>query len=151
SIPTMSGYKSEKEKFVGAKYTTCLESLMTDGKSLQMATSHQLGQNFAKPFDIKYLGKDMIEHFVWQTSWGVSWRLIGAIIMVHGDDKGLILPPRVAPIQVVIVPIHRDKDAQTVLEYARKMGTEMRLAGIRVHMDGRIEYKSGWKFNEWEM
>ena len=150
SIPTMSGYKSEKEKFVGAKYTTCLESLMIDGKSLQMATSHQLGQNFAKPFEIKYLGKDMIEHFVWQTSWGISWRLIGAIIMTHGDDKGLIIPPRIAPIQVVIVPIYKDVNKELVASAARCLKDILGLDGIRAHLDDRDEYTSGWKFNYWE-
>ncbi|MGB8449260.1 MAG: proline--tRNA ligase [Nitrososphaeraceae archaeon] len=150
SIPTMSGYKSEKEKFVGAKYTTCLESLMIDGKSLQMATSHQLGQNFAKPFEIKYLGKDMIEHFVWQTSWGISWRLIGAIIMSHGDDKGVILPPRIAPIQAVIVPIYKDVNKELVVTAARRLKDILGLDGIRAHLDDRDEYTSGWKFNYWE-
>jgi prolyl-tRNA synthetase len=150
SIPTMSGYKSEKEKFVGAKYTTCLESLMIDGKSLQMATSHQLGQNFAKPFEIKYLGKDMIEHFVWQTSWGISWRLIGAIIMTHGDDKGLIIPPRIAPIQVVLVPIYKDVNKELVVSAARRLKDILGLDGIRAHLDDRDEYTSGWKFNYWE-
>ena len=150
SIPTMSGYKSEKEKFVGAKYTTSLESLMIDGKSLQMATSHQLGQNFAKPFEIKYLGKDMIEHFVWQTSWGISWRLIGAIIMTHGDDKGLIIPPRIAPIQVVIVPIYKDVNKELVVTAARRLKDILGLDGIRAHLDDRDEYTSGWKFNYWE-
>ncbi|MGB8161158.1 MAG: proline--tRNA ligase [Nitrososphaeraceae archaeon] len=150
SIPTMSGYKSEKEKFVGAKYTTCLESLMIDGKSLQMATSHQLGQNFAKPFEIKYLGKDMIEHFVWQTSWGISWRLIGAIIMTHGDDKGVIIPPRIAPIQVVIVPIYKDVNKELVVTAARRLKDILGLDGIRVQLDDRDEYTSGWKFNYWE-
>lgn len=150
SIPTMSGYKSEKEKFVGAKYTTCLESLMIDGKSLQMATSHQLGQNFAKPFEIKYLGKDMMEHFVWQTSWGISWRLIGAIIMTHGDDKGLIIPPRIAPIQVVIVPIYKDVNKELVVTAARRLKDILDLDGIRAHLDDRDEYTSGWKFNYWE-
>jgi prolyl-tRNA synthetase len=150
SIPTMSGYKSEKEKFVGAKYTTCLESLMIDGKSLQMATSHQLGQNFAKPFEIKYLGKDMLEHFVWQTSWGISWRLIGALIMTHGDDKGLIIPPRIAPIQVVLVPIYKDVNKELVVSAARRLRDILGLDGIRAHLDDRDEYTSGWKFNYWE-
>jgi prolyl-tRNA synthetase len=151
AVPTVTGFKSDKEKFVGAKYTTTLEGMMADGKALQMGTSHHLAQNFSKPFEIKYLGKDTREHLAWQTSWGVSWRLIGALIMVHGDDKGLVLPPRVAPIQVVIVPIYRDKDAQHVLEHAAKIEAELREAGVRVHMDGRSEYTSGWKFNEWEM
>lgn len=151
AIPTIGGLKSDKEKFVGAKYTTTLESIMSDGKALQMGTSHYLAQNFSKPFEIKFLGKDTREHLAWQTSWGISWRLIGALIMVHGDDKGLILPPRVAPIQVVIVPIYRDRDAQLVIEHAKGIESDLRQAGVRVHMDGRSEYTSGWKFNEWEM
>lgn len=151
AVPAVTGFKSDREKFVGAKYTTSLEGLMTDGRALQMGTSHHLAQNFSKPFKIKYLGKDTKEHFAWQTSWGVSWRLIGAVIMVHGDDKGLVLPPKVAPIQVVIVPIHKDKDAQVVKEKAGEIESELRKAGIRTHLDGRDEYTSGWKFNEWEM
>lgn len=151
AVPTVRGFKSDKEKFVGAKYTTTLEGMMSDGKALQMGTSHHLAQNFSKPFEIKYLGKDTQEHLAWQTSWGVSWRLIGALIMVHGDDKGLILPPRLAPIQVVIVPIYRDKDAQVVIESARELEAELRRAGIKVHLDARSEYTSGWKFNEWEL
>jgi len=151
AVPAMTGYKSDKEKFVGAKYTTTIEGLMPDGKALQMGTSHHLAQNFSKPFEIKYLGKDTKEHFAWQTSWGVSWRLIGALIMVHGDDKGLVLPPKVAPIQLVIVPIHKDKDAKMVKEKAGEIESELKKAGIRCHLDGRDEYTSGWKFNEWEM
>lgn len=151
AVPTVQGYKSDKEKFVGANYTTTLEGMMYDGKALQMGTSHHLGQNFSKPFEIKYLGKDTLEHFGWQTSWGVSWRLIGALIMVHGDDKGLVLPPRLAPIQVVIVPIYRDKDAQQVIDHAVQIESELKAAGIRAHTDSRSEYTSGWKFNEWEM
>ncbi len=151
AVPVVTGFKSDSEKFVGAKYTTTLEGLMADGRALQMGTSHHLAQNFSKPFEIKYLGKDTKEHFAWQTSWGVSWRLIGALIMVHGDDKGLVLPPKVAPIQVVIVPIHKDKDAEVVKEKAGEIESELKKAGIRAHMDGRDEYTSGWKFNEWEM
>jgi prolyl-tRNA synthetase len=151
AVPVMTGHKSDSEKFVGAKYTTTLEGLMADGRALQMGTSHHLGQNFSKPFDIKYLGKDTKEHFAWQTSWGVSWRLIGALIMVHGDDKGLVLPPKIAPVQIVIVPIHKDKDAQVVKEKASEIEAELKKAGIRAHMDDRDEYTSGWKFNEWEM
>ncbi|HEU0047087.1 MAG TPA: proline--tRNA ligase, partial [Nitrososphaera sp.] len=151
AVPSLTGYKSDGEKFVGAKYTTTLEGLMADGRALQMGTSHHLGQNFSKPFEIKYLGKDTKEHFAWQTSWGVSWRLIGALIMVHGDDKGLVLPPQVAPIQVVIVPIHKDKDAKLVKDRAAEIESELKRAGIRAYMDGRDEYTSGWKFNEWEM
>ena len=150
-VPTITGYKSDSEKFVGAKYTTTLEGLMADGKALQLGTSHHLAQNFSKPFEIKYLGKDTKEHFAWQTSWGVSWRLIGALIMVHGDDKGLVLPPKIAPIQVVIVPIHKDKDAKMVKDMAVEIESELKRAGIRAYVDGRDQYTSGWKFNEWEM
>jgi prolyl-tRNA synthetase len=151
AVPVVRGLKSDSEKFVGAKYTTTLEALMPDGKALQMGTSHNLAQNFSKPFEIKYLGKDTKEHFAWQTSWGVSWRLIGALIMVHGDDKGLVLPPHVAPIQVVIVPIHKDKDAKLVKDEASEIESELKRVGIRAYVDGRDEYTSGWKFNEWEM
>lgn len=151
AVPAVRGFKSDKEKFVGAKYTTTLEGMMADGKALQMGTSHHLAQNFAKPFEIKYLGKDTKEHFAWQTSWGVSWRLIGAMIMVHGDDKGLILPPKIAPVQVVIVPIYKDKDAPAVKEKAHEIASELKGAGIRAHVDDRDEYTSGWKFNEWEL
>lgn len=151
AVPTITGLKTDREKFVGAEYTTTIEGMMADGKALQMGTSHHLGQNFSKPFEIKYLGKDTLEHFAWQTSWGVSWRLIGALIMVHGDDKGLVLPPKIAPVQVVIVPIFKDKDAKQVKEHASEVEMELKRAGIRSHMDGRDEYTSGWKFNEWEM
>ncbi|MDQ3947904.1 MAG: proline--tRNA ligase [Thermoproteota archaeon] len=152
AVPVIAGYKTDSDKFVGAKYTTTLEALMpVEGKALQMGTSHHLSQNFSKPFGIKYLGKDTKEHFVWQTSWGVSWRLIGGLIMVHGDDRGLILPPQVAPIQVVIVPIHKDKNAKMVKEKAREIEFELKRAAIRAHTDDRDEYTSGWKFNEWEM
>jgi prolyl-tRNA synthetase len=151
AIPCIGGYKSEKEKFVGAEETLSLESIMTDGKALQMATSHNLGQNFSKSFNIKYLGRDDEEHFAWQTSWGLSWRLIGALIMVHGDDRGLIIPPRVAPIQVVIVPIFKDKDAPRIKGVAQEIKTTLENFGFRVFTDDRNEYTSGWKFNEWEL
>lgn len=152
AVPVIAGYKTDREKFVGAKYTMTLEGLMpVEGKALQMGTSHHLSQNFSKPFGIKYLGKDTKEHFAWQTSWGVSWRLVGGLIMVHGDDRGLILPPQVAPIQVVIVPIHKDKNANLVKEKAREIEFELKNNGIRAYLDDRDEYTSGWKFNEWEM
>ena len=151
AIPLLKGFKSDKEKFVGAKYTTTLEGLMADGKALQMGTSHHLGQNFSKPFEIKYLGKDTEEHFAWQTSWGISWRLIGALIMVHGDDKGLVIPPKVAPIQVIVIPIFRDKDAELVKSKANEIAYELQKSAIRVHIDDREEYTSGWKFYEWEI
>ena len=109
AIPVYIGRKTEMEKFVGAVYTTTLEAMMPDGRAVQMGTSHHLGQNFSKPFEIRFLGKDTEMHFVWQTSWGISWRIIGAAIMEHGDDKGLVLPPKVAPIQIVIIPIFSRK------------------------------------------
>ncbi|MGA9168638.1 MAG: proline--tRNA ligase [Nitrososphaeraceae archaeon] len=151
AIPLIRGFKSDKEKFVGAKYTMTLEGLMADGRALQMGTSHHLGQNFSKPFEIKYLGRDSEQHLAWQTSWGISWRLIGALIMVHGDDKGLVLPPRIAPIQVVIVPIFRDKDAELVISKTNEIAYDLRKSDIRVHVDQRKEYTAGWKFNEWEI
>jgi len=151
AIPTIAGLKSEKEKFVGAEYTTTLEGMMTDGKALQMATSHHLGQNFSKPFEIRYLGQDNKQHFGWQTSWGISWRLIGALVMMHGDDKGLLLPPYIAPVQVVIVPIFRDKESTYVKSKAQEVGNVLRKSGLRVIVDDRDEYTSGWKFNEWEI
>ena len=151
AIPTISGLKSDKEKFVGAKYTTCLESLMADGKVLQMATSHNLGQNFSKPFEIKFLDKDTNEQFVWQTSWGISWRVIGALIMVHGDDKGLILPPKISPTQVIIVPIYKDQSKDVVKQKAYELEKKLKDFNIRVFTDDRDEYTSGWKFNDWEM
>ena len=152
AIPVLVGYKSDKEKFVGAVYTTTLEALMADGKALQMGTSHNLGQNFSKPFEIKYLDADDKERYAWQTSWGISWRLIGALIMVHGDDKGLVLPPKVAPIQVVIVPIlYADKDNAAVLAKTKQVRELLTAESIRVHIDERAEYTPGYKFNDWEM
>ncbi|MGI0102584.1 MAG: proline--tRNA ligase [Nitrosotalea sp.] len=152
AIPVILGKKSEKEKFVGAVYTTTMESIMPDGKALQMGTSHFLGQNFSKPFDVKFLDKQNVETFAWQTSWGVSWRLIGALIMVHGDDKGLVLPPRVAPIQVVIVPIYSSQsDKDTVLKKANELNGILTKQGLRTHIDSRDEFTPGYKFNDWEM
>lgn len=151
AIPTVSGLKTDKEKFVGANYTTCLESLMPDGKALQMATSHNLAQNFSKPFEIKFLDKDTAEHLVWQTSWGISWRVIGALIMVHGDDKGLILPPKISPTQVIIVPIYKDESKEIVKQKAYELENKLKDSNIRAYTDDRDEFTSGWKFNEWEM
>jgi len=152
AIPVLTGYKSDKEKFLGALYTTTLEALMADGKALQMGTSHNLGQNFSKPFEIKYLGTDDKEHYAWQTSWGISWRLIGALIMVHGDDKGLVLPPKVAPIQVVIIPIlYADKDSAAIIAKAKQIKELLVAESISVHVDDRAEYTPGYKFNDWEM
>ncbi|MEM2122256.1 MAG: proline--tRNA ligase [Candidatus Bathyarchaeia archaeon] len=152
AIPVLSGYKSEKEKFVGALYTTTLEAVMPDGKALQMGTSHNLGQNFSKPFEIKYLGRDEKEHYAWTTSWGVSWRLIGALLMVHGDDKGAIIPPRIAPIQIVIVPIAYSEDQrEKILDMCREVEALLKENGFRVELDARPQYTPGWKFNDWEM
>ena len=152
AIPVTTGKKSEKEKFVGAIYTTTMESIMPDGKALQMGTSHFLGQNFSKPFEVKFADKDNVEHFAWQTSWGVSWRLIGAMIMVHGDDKGLVLPPKVAPMQVVIVPIYRnDEDKNIVLSKVEEIQNELESKDIRVHVDDREGLSPGYKFNDWEL
>ncbi len=152
AVPVLIGKKSEKEKFVGAAYTTTLEAMMPDGRAIQMGTSHHLGQNFSKPFEIRFLGEDGEMHFVWQTSWGISWRLIGALILEHGDDKGLVLPPRVAPIQVVIVPIlFSSKNTEIIIEKCNEVRSVLLSSGIRVHIDSRDHYTPGWKFNEWEL
>jgi len=152
AIPVLAGTKTENEKFAGALYTTTLEALMPDGKAIQMGTSHQLGQNFSKVFDIKFLDQDEKERYVWQTSWGFSTRIIGAMVMVHGDDKGLVLPPKVAPIQVVIVPIpYKDVDVKSILAEAREIYEKLQKHGIQVVLDDRTEYTPGWKFNEWEL
>ena len=152
AVPVITGKKSEKDKFVGAVYTNTLESLMPDGKALQMGTSHFLGQNFSKPFDVKYLGENNVETFAWQTSWGVSWRLIGGMIMTHGDDRGLVLPPKIAPIQVVIIPIYYSKEEkEKVMEYALKARDELVGENVRVHLDDREHLTPGFKFNDWEM
>ncbi len=152
AIPALVGKKTEKEKFKGAVYTTTLEAMMPDGKAIQMGTSHHLGQNFSKPFEIKFLGKDEKEHFAWTTSWGISWRLIGAMIMAHGDDKGLVLPPRIAPIQVVFVPIHyKESDKEPILQAAHHISDVLRKHSIRTFIDDREQYTPGWKYHEWEM
>ena len=152
AVPVVTGKKSEKDKFVGAVYTNTLESLMPDGKALQMGTSHFLGQNFSKPFDVKYLDENNSETFAWQTSWGVSWRLIGGMIMTHGDDKGLVLPPKVSPIQVVIIPIYHSKeDKENVLQKACQIKDSLSNNDIRVHLDDREQMTPGFKFNDWEM
>jgi prolyl-tRNA synthetase len=150
AISVLKGKKSEMEKFPGALVTTTFESMMPDGKALQMGTSHNLGQNFSKPFEIKFLDKDKKEKFVWTTSWGITTRLIGALIMVHGDDKGLVLPPKIAPIQVVIVPVYyKEDEKKEVMKKIKVLKEE--LENFRIHVDDREEYTPGWKFNEWEM
>jgi len=152
AVPVITGKKTENDKFVGAVYTDTLESLMPDGKALQMGTSHFLGQNFSKPFDVKYLDETNTETFAWQTSWGVSWRLIGGMIMTHGDDKGLILPPKIAPIQVVIIPIYyTDDDKDSVIQKAHQIKDDLSKIDLRVHLDDREQLTPGFKFNDWEM
>jgi len=152
AIPVITGKKSEKEKFVGAVYTLTMESLMPDGKALQMGTSHFLGQNFSKPFELKYADKENVESYAWQTSWGVSWRLIGGMIMVHGDDRGLVLPPRVAPVQVIIIPIYySDEDKEKIQKVSKEIEEELREVKIRVQVDNREQLTPGFKFNDWEM
>jgi len=152
AVPVITGKKSENDKFVGAVYTDTLESLMPDGKALQMGTSHFLGQNFSKPFDVKYLDETNTETFAWQTSWGVSWRLIGGMIMTHGDDKGLILPPKIAPIQVVIIPIYyTNDDKDGVMQKAHQIKDDLSKIDLRVHLDDREQLTPGFKFNDWEM
>jgi prolyl-tRNA synthetase len=152
AVPVIPGRKSESEKFAGADHTYSIEAMMGDGKALQSGTSHNLGQNFAKAFEIRYLDKNGVLQFCWTTSWGLSTRFVGAIIMVHGDDQGLILPPRLAPFQLVIVPIHKsDEERATVLENAQRLRRELTDAGIRVKMDEREGLSPGFKFNDWEM
>ncbi|HEX7087883.1 MAG TPA: proline--tRNA ligase [Vicinamibacterales bacterium] len=151
AMPVLDGQKSESEKFAGAARTYSIEALMGDGRALQAGTSHFLGQNFAKAFEIRFQGRDKTLQYAWTTSWGVSTRLIGGLIMTHGDDSGLILPPRVAPYQVVIVPIQRGNWQETVLPHAQQVRDALQAAGIRVFLDAREEYTPGWKFAEWEM
>jgi len=152
ALPILTGKKSDKEKFVGADYTLTLEGIMPDGKALQMGTSHHLGQNFSKPFEISFLGKDEEQHFAWQTSWGVSWRLMGALIMTHGDDKGLILPPKIAPIQIVIIPIYYDDVKKNeILAVIEDIVAKLDSKNIRSYVDSSDQHTPGWKFNQWEM
>ncbi len=150
AMPVVKGQKSESEKFAGALRTYSIEALMGDGRALQAGTSHNLGQNFAKAFDITFQARDKSVQHVWGTSWGVTTRLVGAVIMTHGDDSGLVLPPAVAPYQVVIVPIGRENWRETVLPRAKEIQQELVAAGIRVTLDERDE-RPGWKFSEWEL
>lgn len=152
AIPVIKGVKTANERFAGAVDTYCIEALMQDGKALQAGTSHFLGQNFAKAFEVKFTGKDGKQDFVWATSWGVSTRLMGALIMTHSDDKGLVLPPKLAPFQVVIVPIYRsDEEYQTVCDAGRSIKKELERFGVRVKLDDRDTHKPGFKFNEYEL
>ncbi len=152
AIPVLVGTKSDSEKFAGALYTTALEAMMPDGKALQMGTSHNLGQNFGKVFDVKFIGEDEKDHYVWQTSWGITTRLIGAMVMVHGDDKGLIIPPKVAPTQVVIVPIpYKGAEPAAIAAKAKEIAETLKAKGVSFVLDDREEYTPGWKFNQWEL
>ncbi|MGQ9897342.1 MAG: proline--tRNA ligase [Acidobacteriota bacterium] len=152
ALPVIPGIKSESERFAGADRTYSIEAMMGDGKALQAGTSHNLGQNFAKAFDIQFLDRDGERKYCWTTSWGMSTRIVGAIIMVHGDDQGLVLPPRLAPIQAVIVPIHKNEDERVrVMTFATDLYREMVTAGIRVKLDTRDGLTPGFKFNDWEM
>ena len=152
AIPVHKGVKSDSEKFPGADKTYSIEALMRDGKALQAGTSHNLGQHFAKVYDITFQDQDGERRHVHQTSWGVSTRLIGAIIMTHGDDAGLRMPPKVAPVQAVIVPIYKkDEEKAQVLAFADRIEAALSAAGVRVKLDARDNYTPGWKYNEWEL
>jgi prolyl-tRNA synthetase len=152
AMPVLVGRKTEREKFAGAVITYSIEAMMGDKKALQSGTSHYLGQNFAKAFDVRFQNEQNKMEYVYATSWGVSTRLVGAVVMSHGDDKGLILPPKIAPYQVVIVPIWRnDEHKATVLNYCDKMLAELKAKGIRYHLDLRDTVSPGFKFNDWEM
>lgn len=152
AMPVIKGLKTESERFAGAVETYCIEGLMQDGKALQAGTSHFLGQNFAKAFDVKFTSKEGKQEYVWATSWGVSTRLMGALIMTHSDDLGLVLPPNLAPIQVVLIPIHQ-KEAQleAISEKFNVIAKDLRKLGISVKLDNRTTYKPGWKFAEYEL
>ncbi len=152
AVPVIKGVKTESERFAGALETYCIEALMQDGKALQAGTSHFLGQNFAKAFDVKFTDKEGKLDHVWATSWGVSTRLMGALVMTHSDDNGLVLPPNLAPYQVVIVPIYRnDEQLADASSVATQLMAELRAQGIRVKFDNRDTHKPGWKFNEYEL
>lgn len=152
ALPVIKGLKSENERFAGAVETYCIEALMQDGKALQTGTSHFLGQNFAKAFDVKFATKEGKEEYVWGTSWGVSTRLMGALIMAHSDDDGLIIPPKLAPIQVVIVPIYKgEEQLNAIRKVADKMVQDLRAKNISVKFDDRDTHKPGWKFAEYEL
>jgi prolyl-tRNA synthetase len=152
AIPVIKGVKSDSERFAGAQMTTAVEAMMWDKRALQAGTSHYFGPNFAKAFDIQFIDKNNVLQYAETTSWAISSRMIGALIMVHGDDQGLILPPRLAPIQAVIVPIFKNEaEKSKVMETADRVFTELKAAGIRVKMDDRDNVSAGYKFNDWEM
>ncbi|HEA30517.1 MAG TPA: proline--tRNA ligase [Leeuwenhoekiella sp.] len=152
AVPVIKGTKTESERFAGALETYCIEALMQDGKALQAGTSHFLGQNFAKAFDVKFASKEGKQEYVWATSWGVSTRLMGALVMTHSDDNGLVLPPNLAPIQVVIVPIYRgEEQLEAISQVANELKRELQMQGVSVKYDDRDTFKPGWKFNEYEL
>jgi prolyl-tRNA synthetase len=148
-VPVYAGEKSASERFAGAEHTFSIEALMPDGRALQAATSHELGQNFSKAYDIKFAAEDQSVHYAWTTSWGMSWRMLGALIMVHGDDRGLRIPPKMAPIEAVVVPIVR-AGSDDVTAAARALYAALQTAGIRVKLDER-DLRPGNKFADWEM
>lgn len=152
ALPVIKGVKTENERFAGAVDTYCIEALMQDGKALQAGTSHFLGQNFAKAFDVKFSDKDNKLDYVWATSWGVSTRLIGALVMAHSDDQGLIIPPRIAPLQVVIVPIYKGEEQKAQIDVkVQELVKQLKAAGVRVKYDDNDNARPGWKFAEYEM
>lgn len=152
AVPVVKGVKTPNERFAGAEDTYCIEALMQDGKALQAGTSHFLGQNFAKAFDVKFSNKENQQEYVWATSWGVSTRLIGALVMAHSDDEGLVLPPRIAPLQVVIVPIYKgDEQKQLIDAKAQQITADLKKLGVRVKYDDNDNARPGWKFAEYEM
>lgn len=152
ALPVIKGVKSASERFAGAEDTYCIEALMQDGKALQAGTSHFLGQNFAKAFDVKFSNRENKQEYVWATSWGVSTRLVGALVMAHSDDQGLILPPRISPLQVVIVPIFKGDDQKKLIDdKVNEIIKELKAAGIRVKYDDSDNARPGWKFAEYEM
>jgi prolyl-tRNA synthetase len=150
AVPVYKGEKSASERFAGANHTFSIEALMPDGRALQSATSHELGQNFARAYDITFAAEDQTEQYCWTTSWGMSWRMLGALIMTHGDDRGLRIPPKMAPVEVVIVPIVRG-EATEVVDRARALFAECKAAGLRVRLDDKPGQSPGYKFNEWDM
>jgi prolyl-tRNA synthetase len=152
AVPVIKGVKTENERFAGAEDTYCIEGMMQDGKALQMGTSHFLGQNFAKAFDVKFQSKEGKLEYVWATSWGVSTRLMGALIMAHSDDEGLVLPPKLAPIHVVIVPVYRsEEDLEKIKEAMKPLSSQLKALGLTVKFDDRDTFKPGYKFAEWEL
>jgi prolyl-tRNA synthetase len=152
ALPVIKGVKTASERFAGAEDTYCIEALMQDGKALQAGTSHFLGQNFAKAFDVTFSDSNNKLDYVWATSWGVSTRLIGALVMAHSDDEGLVLPPRIAPLQVVIVPIYKGDEQKAVIdEKAQQVAAELKAKGVRVKYDHSDNQRPGWKFAQYEL